>query len=328
MPLRHDSSLPTSVRPSPRSKTGVHVGPYVVAELIARGSTSRVYRGVHRERGLSVAIKFLHDHLFDNQTVVDRFYDEADTAVGLSASGLAAVLDHGTDEHGSAFIVMEMVEGVTLADLLARRGPLPPGDVVDLGLQLARTLTRLHEAGIVHRDLKPANIGLEPDDTRACGYRAVIFDLGLAKRITPASRRARTATGCILGTPRYMAPEQYANASSADPRSDIYALGCVLYHAATGRAPFVGDAMEEARAHRDDQPAPAHERRAELPVAISQLVDYMLAKSPDLRPQSMLEVCRLFLSSSEERWLPRLAAGSFTDVHYGDVWDDVETITD
>ncbi len=213
-------------------------GRYELVELLGRGGMGAVYRARDRELERIVAVKVLPAEMLRSEDFRARFRREARAAAGLSHPGIAVVYDIGEDAGGEEpvpYLVMELVEGGTLADLLHREPPTPAeaGQIVSAVLE---ALEHSHGRQIVHRDIKPANLMV-----RRAGGRVWVkgMDFGIARLLSETATRL-TATGMLIGTPSYMSPEQ-ADGKPADTRSDLYSLGCVLYEMLTGRPPFTGD---------------------------------------------------------------------------------------
>jgi serine/threonine-protein kinase len=226
------SPAPSGVLPR-LPRTAIHPLPkiegYDLIEVIARGGMGTVYRGLHTPTGRRVAVKVLAPELTASQVACKRFEQEFRAACRLDHPNIVRGLDAGEAEAGR-FFVMELVDGDSLGDLLARQGPLPPAEAVRLIAQVAEALEYAHEEGLVHRDLKPDNILLGPEG------KALLTDFGLVKHL--AADYDLTVPGHGLGTPNYIAPEQLLNAKAADRRCDVYGLGATLYAAVTGCCPF------------------------------------------------------------------------------------------
>ncbi|MFV0259838.1 MAG: protein kinase domain-containing protein [Acidimicrobiales bacterium] len=243
-----DDALITSLSPG-LSLTG---GRYTLDAKIASGGMAQVWRGFDHQLDRPVAIKVLHPHLADDDAFVKRFRREAVASASLSHRGVVAVYDTISEPAtaggaGVEAIVMELIEGQTLRDILDQRGVLPPSEVIALGVQIAEGLEAAHMAGIVHRDIKPANIMVTPTG------EVKVTDFGIAKAATDPDL---TTTGMLLGTAKYLAPEQVSG-ERTDPRSDLYSLGVVLFEALTSSAPFRANtdaATALARLHHDAPP--------------------------------------------------------------------------
>jgi serine/threonine-protein kinase len=254
-----------------------------------------VYVGVQLSVDREVAIKVIHPKLASDRNAVKRFLREARLASRLNQASIVNVYDFGQSE-GVLFLVTELVRGHTLAQELERARPLPFRRVVAIAVQLCDALEAAHAQDIVHRDLKPGNIILVDD---LAGRDLVkVLDFGLAKSLGTQELGSHITTnvGGVLGTPMYMSPEQIEGRPT-DPRSDLYALGCIIYEMATGAPPFVDDAISTVLArHIGDPPAPLPEH---IPRALRMLVEQLLAKSAADRPQNATEVRALLERMNE-----------------------------
>ncbi len=276
---------------------GTRLGPYQIAAPLGAGGMGEVYRATDTRLGRDVAVKVLPQHLSDNPEVRARFEREARTISSLNHPHICTLHDIGR-EGDIDFLVMELVEGETLAQRLAK-GALPIAEVLRLGAQVADALDRAHRAGVVHRDLKPGNVMLTKSGAK-------LMDFGLARATglaappgsatmatmthSPTMAAPLTAEGTILGTFQYMAPEQLEGVE-ADVRSDIWALGCVLYEMATGRRVFEGRSQATLiSAIMTAQPAPMTQILPLAPPAFERLVSACLVKDPADRVQSAHDV--------------------------------------
>ncbi|MEV7993745.1 serine/threonine-protein kinase [Streptomyces sp. NPDC086077] len=250
-------------------------GRYQLQDPIGRGAMGEVWRAYDETLGRRVAVKLLLPQDSD-PTAASRFRLEAQTAGRLHHPYVVGVLDFGTYED-RLFLVMELVDGDSLAGLLAQAGPQPAARVALIASQAAAGLAAAHQQGIVHRDIKPANLLLDADGTLKIG------DFGIARFLDdPAA--ALTATGQIVGTSLYLAPER-ALGRPAGPASDVYSLGCVLYQLLTGRPPFQADTpIAILHQHLDAAPVPPRQLGAELPPAFESYLLGLLAKQPEHRP--------------------------------------------
>lgn len=252
-------------------------GRYRLQDAIGRGAMGEVWRAFDEILGRPVAVKLLLPQSSD-PTAISRFHLEAQTAGSLNHPNVVGVLDFGEHEH-HLFLVMELVEGDSLARLLATSGPLPAARVARMAAEAAAGLAAAHRQGIVHRDIKPANLLLDADGTLKIG------DFGIARFLDDPGA-ALTATGQIVGTSLYLAPER-ALGKPAGPASDVYSLGCVLYQLLTGRPPFQGDsALMILHQHLDATPVPPRGLGAELPPAFENYLLGLLAKRPEDRPSA------------------------------------------
>ncbi|WP_030667927.1 serine/threonine-protein kinase [Streptomyces cellulosae] len=250
-------------------------GRYRLHDPIGRGAMGEVWRGVDETLGRPVAVKLLLPHDSD-PTATSRFRLEAQTAGRLNHPYVVGVYDFG-EYDGRLFLVMELVDGDSLARRLSTGGPLPAGQVARIATQAAAGLAAAHQQGIVHRDIKPANLLLDADGTLKIG------DFGIARFVDDPSG-ALTTTGQIVGTSLYLAPER-ALGQPAGPACDVYALGCVLYQLLTGRPPFQADsAVAILHQHLDSAPVPPRQLGVLLPPAFENYLLGLLAKQPEDRP--------------------------------------------
>ncbi len=267
---------------------GSRVGGFTVLHLLGQGGMGQVYLAQHHRIARRAAIKVLLPELSANESVVERFFTEARATSLIRHPGIVEVLDCDVRD-GQAFIVMEHLEGESLADYLERIGSLAGDTAFALAVlgQVALAVGAAHATGIVHRDLKPDNIFLS---VSAVEQRVVpkVLDFGIAK-LADRGLATHTRTGAVLGTPTYMSPEQCRGGSKVvDGRSDIYSLGCILYEALCGVPPFVRDGMGDLIvAHVSEAPEPPRARAPATPLAVDRLVMHMLAKAPADRPPTM-----------------------------------------
>jgi serine/threonine protein kinase len=302
--------------------TSTRLGPYEIIAPLGAGGMGEVYRAKDTRLGREVAIKVLPAHLIENAEVRARFEREARTISSLNHPNICTLFDVGRapGEAGSGdtdYLVMELVEGETLAQRIAR-GPLPTADLLKLATQIADALDRAHRAGIVHRDFKPGNVMI----TKA---GAKLMDFGLARNATmpgmspasgstgvtiaqltqsPTLASPLTQQGALIGTFLYMAPEQLEG-KEADARSDIWAFGCVLYEMATGRRAFDGKSQASlVGAVMNSEPAPLSASGASTPPGLDALIRACLAKDPDERIQTAHDI-KLQLS-----WLAQSGSGA------------------
>lgn len=248
-------------------------GRFHVEEQLGSGGMGAVYRARDDQLGEQVALKVIAGAGLLDPAAADRFRREASAARRISHSNVVRIHDIG-EEQGMLFLSMEYIAGTSLATLIERHGTLPLDQLRDMVSQICKGLEAAHEAGVVHRDLKPHNILI---DAR---QQVKIIDFGLARL---PHLEGMTATGMILGTPEYMAPEQIRG-RAVDPRTDIYALGAVMYHALVGRPPFRGDSpISVGFAHCNEALEAPHDVKPEVPPAWSQLVVKAMAKDPAAR---------------------------------------------
>ncbi len=262
-------------------------GRYRVMELIGEGGMGKVYLAEHIEIGKRVALKVLHQSYSRMPDLVERFRREARAASKIGHPNIVDVTDSGTTADGSVYFVMEYLEGVELGSVIERQGAIDIARALKISSQICRALQAAHREGIIHRDLKPENIYLITRDGAADVVK--VLDFGIAKTTEAEAARERrlTSPGMAMGTPEYMAPEQAAG-RPADARTDVYALGAIMYEMVTGLPPYSGDNFMEILTKKATMdPPPPITVRAELPVQVSDLVMASMARNPDDRPQSM-----------------------------------------
>jgi serine/threonine-protein kinase len=274
---------------------GMTIGAYQIVGRIGEGGMGVVYEAVHALIGRRAAIKVLLPEYSQNQAIVSRFFNEARAATAVADPGIVQIFDFGYHSDGSAYIVMEFLSGESLGMRLHRVGRLPVENAARLSRQVAMALATAHRGGIVHRDLKPENVFLVADTEVIGGERAKVLDFGVAKLAGTEPGLNVTRTGAVVGTPAFMSPEQCRGSGSVviDHRADIYALGCILFTLITGRPPFVADGSGDLIiAHVTQQPPPPSQLAAGISPELDAIVLRCLAKSPDARFQSMVELAQ------------------------------------
>jgi eukaryotic-like serine/threonine-protein kinase len=282
---------------------GTRVGDFVIDRVLGAGGFGTVYAATNPLIARRVAIKVLALRYSVDPHAVSRFLMEARVVNQVRHKNIVDIAAFDRLIDGRHYHVMEYLRGETLEQLLARRGRLPLAEAAPLFTGVAAALTAAHRRGIAHRDLKPANIFVIDDGGV---LTPKIIDFGIAKLSSDETGAAKTKSGTLLGTPRYMSPEQ-ARGKSVDHRSDIYSFGLVIYETLTGTSPFNGaDDLEILVKHASHQPDPPCARFAGLPKAIDAIVLPMLDKDPERRPASLLPVARL---------LERAALGEEIDLH-------------
>jgi serine/threonine-protein kinase len=275
---------PAAGPPSTRLVVGTRVGAYRIEKPLGAGGMSEVWVAEHTLLGRHAAIKVLRAELSRQPEIARRFFNEARAMTAIANPGVAQIFDFGFHIDGSAYIVMELLDGETLERRVRRLGALAVPEALHIVRQVASALRAAHAHGIVHRDLKPDNIFLARDSEVVGGERAKLLDFGIAKLLGERSATA-TQESIVLGTPAFMSPEQCRGAGQVDQRSDVYSLGCVLFMLVTGRPPFDGLASGEAIAMHLCEPAPAPSQfAAGIPPAVDALVLRCLAKDPEDRP--------------------------------------------
>jgi tRNA A-37 threonylcarbamoyl transferase component Bud32 len=267
------------------SIAGRRLGHFELIEAIGSGGMAAVLKARDLELGRTVALKILPPESARDPESVTRFKQEARAAAMLDHDNVARVYFCGEDQ-GLHFIAFEFVEGVTLRNLIDRRGVLPAGECVRYMIQVAAGLNHAAERGVVHRDIKPSNIIITPDG------RAKIVDMGLARHLEAGSvNGGLTQSGVTLGTFDYISPEQALDPRRADVRSDIYSLGCTFYHALTGRPPVPeGTAAKKLQAHQQLDPIDPRELNPAVPDELAAMLARMMAKDPDRRYQTPAEL--------------------------------------
>jgi eukaryotic-like serine/threonine-protein kinase len=267
-------------------------GRYRLQAVLGRGGMATVWRGVDERLGRSVAVKLLDKADTADPAMVQRFDREARTAGSLTHPNIVAVYDVGRD-NGVPYLVMELIDGTSLATLLAG-GPVAIDKAVDVARQICDALAVAHAKGVVHRDIKPANILLTTTGT------VKVCDFGIA-RLTHQQQTNLTAPHTAIGTSAYMAPEQ-ASGAAVDARTDLYALGCVLYAMLTGHPPFAGDnPLTVLWQHQHQTAASVASVRPTTPADLDVLISRLLAKNPSDRPATATEVRDLLVASAESK---------------------------
>lgn len=258
---------------------------YRLDRLLGRGGMGAVYEGTHVDLERPVAIKLLLPDFTADLEALERFRREARAAARLNHPNVADTYDYGSLPEGGAYIIMELIHGVTLRERLDEAGQLSFGEAIHIARQVTSGVEAAHRHDITHRDLKPSNIILTRDHDGRMLAKVVDFSVAKLKEGT-TSGTALTATGSLIGTPRYMAPEQCAD-NKTDARSDIYSLGVILYEMLAGRAPFEGPTTTAiAIKHIQAPPPPVEEFRPDTPTTLRSLIEQSLAKSPSERPQT------------------------------------------
>src|SRR6204780_3308539 len=225
----------------------IYSGRYELTHLIARGGMAQVYRAMDRQLERPVALKVLFPELSVDRTFVERFRREAQAAANLSHPDLVPVFDWGEDE-GTYFIVMELVNGTSLAEMLRGGATISASRAAQIGAQVASALGYAHRTGVVHRDVKPGNILITRDG------QVKVTDFGIAQAVSSEDHLAEA--GSVMGTATYFSPEQ-ASGAPVDGRSDVYSLGVVLYEMLVGRPPFIGDTPVEVSSQHVHSAVPA-----------------------------------------------------------------------
>jgi serine/threonine-protein kinase len=284
-------------------------GRYRLGRVLAIGGMGQVWRGIDEELKTHVAIKVLKDEATTNAVFLKRFEIEARNAAGLGHRNIAQVLDYGSFE-GSAFMVMELVEGESLASILERETVLEARRLVRMLVDTCHGLQAAHDAGVIHRDIKPGNLLVQPDGV------VKITDFGVSRGL---DQTALTQTGMVMGTAQYLAPE-LALGKPATARSDLYALGIIAYEALVGKRPFTApNPVDIAIAQVNDPVPPLPDT---IPPALTAVILDLLEKNPKRRPESArslartLEALRL-PTEAEQRYRTRPVPESIRPRHRG-----------
>jgi len=292
-PLRADDTI--SDAPVDPLIGRVFDGKYRLEEPLGGGGMGTVYRATHLLIERPVAIKVLSQRFVGDQTAQERFRREARAAGRMHHPNAVTVTDFGTTEDGWLYIVMELLEGRTLRDLLAREAPLDPARAVSFMLQACQAVGAAHDANLIHRDLKPANIFIEqrPDMPAV----AKVLDFGVAKFAVNEhgddDYQTLTQVGAIIGTPRYMSPEQCSGAAPLTPASDVYSLGIILYEMLSGAVPFSADTpLALAMKQVTEAPRPPREIVPAIPKELEAVVLHAMAKHAVDRPADANEFRR------------------------------------
>jgi len=290
-PAAEGPAAPVAANPSepPRGASLVgELGEYRLLEKLGEGGMGAVYKALHTRLEKVVALKTLRRSLMEDESLVSRFEREMKAVGRLNHPNVIQAYD-AREIAGTRFLVTEFIDGVNLAELVRRRGPLRVADACELCRQASLGLQAAHEHGLVHRDIKPSNLML----TRAGQVK--ILDLGLARlQAAPQAAGTTTAAGQIMGTADYMAPEQVSDCHGVDIRADIYSLGCTLFTLLTGQVLFGGPEhkafFDKMAAHLLKPPPQLRQFRPEAPEPLSALLQRMLAKQPADRPSTPAEV--------------------------------------
>ncbi|MDF1565107.1 MAG: protein kinase [Deltaproteobacteria bacterium] len=266
-------------------------GKYLVEKVLGEGGMGKVYLAVQQPLDKKVVLKVLRQALHGDASLVARFQREARAASRLTHPNSIQVTDFGQMEDGALYIAMEYLEGLDLGQLLQRDGPLPQGRLVHIMDQVLSALADAHAANIIHRDLKPENVMVvarrdDPDTVK-------VLDFGIAKIQDPSDSPdavALTQQGLVCGTPEYMSPEQ-AKGEPLDARSDLYAIGVILFQLSTGRLPFQSDtSVGMVTKHLIEEPPPARTINPTVTTELEALILRCMAKDPEVRPRTAVEL--------------------------------------
>lgn len=277
---------------------GLLAGRYRFERKLTSGGMGSVFRATDEKLGRTVAIKMLREDIATEPRFIDRFRKEARAAAALTHPNIAAVHDHG-EEDGRPYIVMELVEGRDLSELLKEEGPLAPARAVALSIQILDALDHAHAAGLVHRDVKPGNVMVTASD------HVKVTDFGISRAVGDTTL---TAIGSIIGTVKYMSPEQ-ASGERVGPAADLYSLGVVLYEMLTNAVPHTGDSpITVAMRHVMDDIPPPSQLNAAVPLELDEIVAQATARDPAHRFSSAQEMKAALSAALGERHTLTLGA--------------------
>ena len=285
------------------SLVGEVLGSYRITEELSSGGMGTVYRAQHELLARPAAIKVLRSGV-TAPDAIGRFFTEARAASAIRHPNIVEVFDFGYTADGSAYLAMELLEGESLKTRLAKRGKLAEPVAVGLARGIASALAAAHAKGIFHRDLKPDNVIV------IAGDHPKLVDFGVAKLADRGNGHTPTVDGTILGTPRYMAPEQARAASAVDHRADLYSLGCMLYEMVVGEPPFLGESLGDLLALMLLQPPePPRARGATISASLEAVIMRLLQKEPEARFASADEVIAALAPKPRRRGLAIAVAG-------------------
>jgi serine/threonine protein kinase len=275
-----------AIMSSQQLSPGVRLGKYKVLAHIATGGMGTVYKASDEELGRTVALKILDTEMAEKPSTLERFRREARHAARLSHKNIVTLYEYG-QANGMHFLALEYVDGIDLYDYIERKGKLGPEESRRILVQAAKALDHAYQQGIIHRDIKPSNFLLTRDHDR---MRVKLTDLGLARHADDEQFRV-TRAGSTVGTVDYLSPEQAKDSSAADIRSDIYSLGCTLYHMLTGSPPFSeGGLGERILKHLQEEPSDVRQFNKQVSEEFWALLKRMLAKKPEDRHQTPAEL--------------------------------------
>ena len=264
---------------------------YLLEKLIGTGGMGSVYAGKHIQLGRAIAVKVMNADTVSDETAVARFIREAKTAAKLDHANAVTIHDFGSTSNGGAFIVMEYINGQSLRKYLSKHGALSLKQALTWFIPICEVVEAAHQRGIIHRDLKPENIMLKEVGEEIL---VKVVDFGLAKLVTNTDASQKlTKTGEFMGTPQYMAPEIY-DGETADHRTDIYALGIILYEMISGKLPFAGSVQNIISGHLFKDPKPIASINPDLPQELDQVLALALEKKREQRISSALEFANVF----------------------------------
>jgi tRNA A-37 threonylcarbamoyl transferase component Bud32 len=291
---------------------GRSIGNYKIVRVLGEGGMGTVYLAEHPMIGKRVAVKMLRPDLGTDPGLVSRFFQEAKAVNEIRHPNIVDISDFGHTPDGIVYFVMELMEGQSLRDRLSASGPMAIDQAITTARQVIDALAAAHRVGIIHRDLKPDNIFLVSDTQVPGGFRAKLFDFGVAKLLGDKQRQVghKTIDGAVVGTPFYMSPEQ-ALCQDVTAAADIYAMGVVMYEMVTGAVPFRSEQLVILLNAILKQAAPPPSRtRPDIPPWLDRLILRCLEKDPEGRPRSMEEVSAILAAGNAEMSGGEVALGA------------------
>ena len=315
------------VRMDEHRTTARELGSYQVGELLSRGGMGEIYRAEHRMLVRPAALKIIRPEALgrmDNDgrhRIVQRFQREAKVTAGLRSPHTVAVYDFGVAPNGTLYYVMELLDGLNLEALVQRHGPVPPERAVHILLQVCDSLGEAHELGLIHRDIKPSNVMLSHYGSHVDFVK--VLDFGLARRAdVVAGDLQLTGEATVLGTPAFMAPEQISGSAPVDPRTDLYAVGCLAYWLVTGQHVFHCERPVEALVHHLNTPPVPASTRTELsiPDELDRVILAGLEKDLQRLPPSAAALANLLRAGPAPPWTAEQAR-RWWDLHLASALD-------
>jgi len=271
---------------------GQRFGNYRAVSLLGEGGMGAVYLAEHPEIGRRVAVKVLRSELIRDPGLVVRFMNEARAANAIRHPNIIEVLDSGTTAEGTPYLVMELLEGEVLSARIRRVRQLPLREMLEFSYQAASALSAAHMKGIIHRDLKPDNLFIIKDPNDPARESIKVLDFGIAKLQTlPTGSGMQTRTGTLMGTPVYMSPEQCLGTKLVDQRSDIYALGIIMFEMLAGRPPFLSEGFGElVNMHLNWRPPSLRDLNSAVTLPVEAFITKALEKAPESRQRTAAEL--------------------------------------
>ena len=307
--MEKHAAVPRPVATSESTQAGMRIGPYRLLKILGKGGMGQVYLAEHSRLEMTVAVKVLADQLSQNPQAIARFDREMKAVGRFNHPNIVRATDAG-EFQGQHYLAMEFVDGRDLAQVVHACGPLKISDACEVIRQAAIGIQHAHEHALIHRDLKPSNLMVTRDGL------VKVLDLGLA-RLRTKNDDGLTSDFQIMGTADYMAPEQALKSPEVDSRVDIYSLGCTLYALLCGRPPFADEkhstSLRKIMAHEQEQATKAHERRTDIPIKLSEIIDKAMAKLPSDRFATAGDLAVALQPYAENANLPALyQATSYT----------------